>query len=181
LFWALRGGSGNFGIVTSFEYKTYPCGPTVLGGIVAWKAEDAAEVLPLYREIAGSAPRELTLVTLMRLAPPAPWLPKEVHGTPIIGVLACWTGRPEEGEKWVAPLRQHGKPVADIIMPRPYAQMQCLLDGTQPKGRRYYWKSEWLPRLEDDLFAQFRQGAAAIRSPHSAVIFFQVGGAIAEL
>jgi len=181
LFWALRGGSGNFGIVTSFEYKTYPCGPTVLGGIVAWKAEDAAEVLPLYREIAGSAPRELTLVTLMRLAPPAPWLPKEVHGTPIIGVLACWTGRPEEGEKWVAPLRKHGKPVADIIMPRPYAQMQCLLDGTQPKGRRYYWKSEWLPRLEDDLFAQFRQGAAAIRSPHSAVIFFQVGGAIAEL
>src|SRR5512134_3415547 len=88
LFWCLRGGSGNFGIVTSFEYRTYPVGPTVLGGIVAYHAEDAAQVLPRFAEIASAAPRELTLVAMMRLAPPAPWLPKEIHGKPIIGVLA---------------------------------------------------------------------------------------------
>jgi FAD/FMN-containing dehydrogenase len=182
LFWALRGGGGNFGIVTAFEYRTFPVGPTVLGGMVAWRAEDAARVLPLYRELASSAPRELTLVTLMRIAPPAPWLPKEVHGTPIVGVLACYTGRVEDGEKLLAPLRGLGKPVADIVMPRPYAQMQLLLDATQPKGRRYYWKSEWLPGLDDpELFGVFRERAAKISSPHSAVILFQVGGAVAEL
>jgi FAD/FMN-containing dehydrogenase len=181
LFWCLRGGGGNFGIVTAFEYKTFPVGPMVLGGIVAWKAEDAASVLPLYRELAMAAPRELTLVTMMRLAPPAPWLPKEIHGKPIVAVLVCYTGRVEDGEKLVAPLRAHGKPVADIVMPRPYAAMQCLLDGTQPKGRRYYWKSDWLARLDDELFVEFRSRAAQIDSPHSAVILFQVGGALNEL
>jgi FAD/FMN-containing dehydrogenase len=181
LFWALRGGSGNFGIVTAFEYKTYPCGPMILGGIVAWKAEDAPAVLAKYAEVANAAPHDLTLVTMMRLAPPAPWLPKEVHGTPIVAVLACYTGRPEDGEALIAPLRKLGKPVADIIMPRPYAQMQMLLDGTQPKGRRYYWKSEWLPKLSPELFEQFRVRAAAIPSPHSAMILFQVGGALNEL
>src|SRR5262245_59823506 len=181
LFWCLRGGSGNFGIVTGFEYKTYPCGPMILGGIVAWKAEDAPMVLAKYAEVANAAPRDLTLVTMMRLAPPAPWLPKEVHGTPIVAVLACYLGRPEDGEAHVAPLRQLCKPVADIIMPRPYAQMQCLLDGTQPKGRRYYWKSDWMSRLEPAMLDEFRARAAAIPSPHSAVILFQVGGALNEL
>jgi FAD/FMN-containing dehydrogenase len=181
LFWCLRGGSGNFGIVTSFELRTYPVGPTILGGMIAWKAEEAGEVLAAYRELATTAPRELTLVTLMRIAPPAPWLPKEIHGKPMIGVLACYTGRIEDGEKLVAPLRSLGAPVADILVPRPYTQMQGLLDATQPKGRRYYWKSEYLPGLDPALFPVFREQAAKIRSPHSAVILFQIGGSISEL
>jgi FAD/FMN-containing dehydrogenase len=181
LFWCLRGGSGNFGIVTSFEYKTFPVGPTILGGMIAWRAEEAPEVLRLYRELSAKAPRELTLVTMMRIAPPAPWLPKEIHGKPMIGVLACYTGKVADGEKLVAPLRALGKPVADILVPRPYAQMQGLLDATQPKGRRYYWKSEYLAELGPELFDLFRERAAAISSPHSAVIFFQIGGAIGEL
>jgi FAD/FMN-containing dehydrogenase len=180
LFWCLRGGGGNFGIVTSFEYRTFPVGPTVLGGMVVWPAEDAPAVLEMYRELTASAPRELTLVALMRIAPPAPWLPKQIHGEPIIGVLACHTGRIEEGEKLLAPLRQLGTPAADIVMPRPYTQMQSLLDATQPKGRRYYWKSEYLARLEPELLAGYREQAARIRSPHSAVILFQLGGAIAD-
>lgn len=181
LFWCLRGGSGNFGIVTSFEYRTYPVGPTVLGGIVAWRAEDADAVLARFHEVTRDAPRELTLVAMMRLAPPAPWLPKEMHGKPMIGVLACYSGAREDGERLLAPLRTLGAPVADMIAPRPYAQMQCLLDATQPKGRRYYWKSEYLGGLGPELFAEFRAQAARIASPHSAVILFQIGGALGEL
>jgi FAD/FMN-containing dehydrogenase len=181
LFWCLRGGSGNFGIVTGFEFKTYPVGPQVLGGMIAWRAEEAGTVLEAYKELASSAPRELTLVTMMRLAPPAPWLPKEIHGKPMIGVLGCYTGRIDDGEKLVAGLRKVGSPVADIMVPRPYAQMQSLLDATQPKGRRYYWKSEWIAGLEPGLFDLFRAQAAKISSPHSACILFQVGGAVNEL
>ena len=181
LFWCLRGGSGNFGVVTSIEYKTHAIGPTVLGGIIAWKAEEAADVLRRYHEVSASAPRELTLVTLMRYAPPAPWMPKEMHGKPMIGVLAVHSGRPEDGEPLIAPLRAVGKPVADIVMPRPYTQMQTLLDATQPKGRRYYWKSEYLPRLEPELLTQLIACAGRMPVAYSAAILFQVGGALNEL
>jgi FAD/FMN-containing dehydrogenase len=132
LFWALRGGSGNFGVVTAFEYQLYPVGPTVIGGGVAWRGEDAPEVLRFYRELAAGAPRELTLVALLRLAPPAPWLPAEIHGQPVVVIFACHTGDPDEGERLVAPIKAFGKPVADILVRRPYAQMQSLLDATQP-------------------------------------------------
>ena len=135
-------------------------------------------MLELYRTLAASAPPELTLVTLMRPAPPAPWLPKEVHGKPIVALLACHTGTLEEGEKAVAPIKAFGKPVGDVLVRRPYAQLQSLLDGTQPKGRRYYWKSEYLPRIEPALCTKVMDHAARIRSPHSAVILFQIEGAL---
>jgi FAD/FMN-containing dehydrogenase len=181
LFWCLRGGGGNFGIVTSFNNRTYPVGPTILGGMTVWKAEDAPRVLRAWAEIAESAPRELTMVALMRNAPPAPWLPKEIHGQPIVGVLACHLGRPEDGEKLLAPLHALPGPVASTLVPRPYAQLQGLLDATQPRGRRYYWKSEYLPGLDPAMLEVFRARAAANASPHSAVILFQVGGALNEL
>jgi FAD/FMN-containing dehydrogenase len=181
LFWALRGGSGNFGVVTSFELKLHDVGPEIIGGPVAWHAADAPEVLRFYRELTANAPRELSCVAILRLAPPAPWLPKEVHGKPIVMVLGVYTGPAAEGEKLVAPIKALGKPVADICVRRPYAQMQSLLDATQPKGRRYYWKSEYLPRIEpaacDTLLTHF----ASIPSPHSALIFFPIGGALNEL
>src|SRR5437867_1379537 len=140
LFWCLRGGSGNFGTVTSFEYKLVPVGPQVIAGAVAWKGEDAPAVLRFYRELTASSPRDLTCVAVLRIAPPAPWLPKEIHGKPIVAIFVCHSGRIEEGEEILAPLRALGRPVADIVTRRPYSQMQMLLDATQPKGRRYYWK-----------------------------------------
>jgi FAD/FMN-containing dehydrogenase len=181
LFWALRGGGGNFGIVTSFEYRLIPVGPEILGGAIAWRGEDAPEILRAFAEFSATAPRELTLVGVLRLAPPAPWLPKEIHGKPIVALFACYTGRPEDGEAVVAPLRKLGKPVADILQRRPYAQMQSLLDATQPNGRRYYWKSHYLPRIEPGLIDVAVAHAARIRSPHSAILMFQVGGALGEL
>ena len=98
LFWALRGGGGNFGIVTSFEYKLFPVGPEILGGAIAWRGEDTRQVLDAYREFSANAPRELTSVAVLRRAPPAPWLPKEVHGQPIIALFVCHSGRAEIGE-----------------------------------------------------------------------------------
>lgn len=181
LFWGLRGGGGNFGVVTGIDYALYPVGPEVVGGIVAWPAREAPNVLELYRTLAEKAPPELTLVALQRPAPPAPWLPKDMHGKPIVAILACYSGRPEEGEKLVAPIKAFGKPIGDVLVRRPYAQMQSLLDATQPKGRRYYWKSEYLPRIEPALCEKAISHAARIRSPHSAVIFFQIEGALNRL
>ncbi|GLI37404.1 FAD-binding oxidoreductase [Geobacter hydrogenophilus] len=181
LFWALQGGGGNFGVVTGIDYRLYPVGPEVVGGIVAWPASEAPGVLELYRTLAEEAPPELTLVAFMRPAPPAPWLPKEMHGKLIVALLACHSGTPEEGEKAVAPIKTFGSPVGDILVRRPYAQLQSLLDATQPKGRRYYWKSEYLPRIEPALCEKAIEHAAKIRSPNSAVILFQIGGALNRL
>ncbi len=181
LFWGLRGGGGNFGVVTGIDYQLHPVGPEVVGGLVAWPASEAPGVLELYRTLAEEAPPELTLVALMRPAPPAPWLPKEVHGQPIVALLACHSGDSAEGERAVAPIKSFGRPVGDVLVRRPYAQMQALLDATQPKGRRYYWKSEYLPRIEPALYEKAIAQAARIRSPHSAVILFQIGGALNRL
>jgi FAD/FMN-containing dehydrogenase len=181
LFWGLRGGGGNFGVVTGIDYALYPVGPEVVGGVVAWPASDAPEVLELYRTLAEEAPLELTLVAFMRPAPPAPWLPKEMHGKPIVALLACYSGSPEDGEKLVAPIKVLGNPIGDVLVRRPYAQLQSLLDATQPKGRRYYWKSEYLSRIEPALCEKVIEHAATIRSPHSAVTLFQIGGALNRL
>ena len=180
LFWALRGGGGNFGVVTGIDYKLYPVGPEVVGGVVAWPASDAPKVLEFYRTLAEKAPRELTLVALMRPAPAAPWIPKEMHGKPIIAILACFSGNPDEGTRFVAAIKTFGSPVADMLIRRPFTQLQALLDATQPKGRRYYWKSEYLPRIDPRLYDKFIEHAGRIRSPHSAVILFQLEGALNE-
>jgi FAD/FMN-containing dehydrogenase len=166
LFWGLRGGGGNFGVVTRFEYELFPVGPEILGGGIAWPAEDAPRVLELYRKVALEAPPELACVALMRNAPPAPWLAKEIHGKPVVGICICYSG----------PLEAFGSPVGDIVIRRPYTVQQSLLDATQPKGRRYYWKSEYLADLPPDLLAGVIQHASAIRSPHSAIVLFPMGG-----
>lgn len=181
LFWGLRGGGGNFGVVTGIDYTLYPVGPEVVGGMVAWPGEEADRVLELYRKLAEEAPAELTLVAIVRPAPPAPWLPKEWHGKLIAGILACYSGKPEDGEKLVAPIKKHGKPIGDILIRRPYAQLQSLLDATQPKGRRYYWKSEYLPEIKPELCNRIVKQAQSMVSPYAAIILFQIGGALNKL
>jgi FAD/FMN-containing dehydrogenase len=181
LFWALRGGSGNFGIVTSFEYRLFPVGPEILGGAIAWRGEDAKEVLNFYREFTANAPRETTCVAALRMAPPAPWMPKDMHGKPIVAIFVCHSGPIDEGEDIVAPLRAFGRPVADIVTRRPYTQMQSILDATQPKGRRYYWKSHYLPAVDPKAIDALIDHAGRIGSPHSAILLFQLQGALNEL
>ena len=181
LFWGLRGGGGNFGVVTGIDYTLYPVGPEVVGGLVAWPASKAPKVLEFYRNFAEEAPPELTLVTILRPAPPAPWLPQDMHGKPIVAILACYSGSPEDGERVVAPIKSFGNPIGDVLVRRPYTQLQSMLDPTQPKGRRYYWKSEYLRGIEPALCEKVIEHAGRIKSPHSAVILFQLGGALNRL
>jgi hypothetical protein len=115
LFWGLQGGGWNFGVVTGIDFNVYTVGPEILGGIVAWPAAEAEGVLELYRTLAEKSSTELTLVLILRPAPPAPWLPKEIHGKPIVAILACYSGQAEEGEKIVAPIKTFRKPVGDVL------------------------------------------------------------------
>ena len=181
LYWGLRGGGGNFGIVTAIDYKLYPVGPEIVGGLVAWPISEANKVLELYRTLAGNAPPELTIVAILRPAPPAPWLPGEWHGKLIVALLACYSGNPVEGEKLVAPIKKFGKPIGDVLVRRPYAQLQSLLDATAPKGRRYYWKSEYMPDIKAELCKKAVGHANNIPSPHSSIILFQLTGALNKL
>jgi FAD/FMN-containing dehydrogenase len=181
LFWGLRGGGGNFGIVTRFEHRLFPVGPEIMAGAIAWRGEDAPQVLEFYRTFAREAAPELAIIAGLRLAPPAPWLPKEIHGKPILAMFVCHTGDAAAGEKAVAPLKAFGKPVGDIVQRRTYVSQQSLIDATQPKGRRYYWKSEYLPEVSSDLLREVVEHAGRIESPHSAILLFPLDGALNRL
>ena len=178
LFWALRGGGGNFGVVTRFTFRLYEVGPLITGGLVAWGAERADEVLAVYRQVTDSAPRELTTVLTIRLAPPAPFLPPEWHGKPIVGMVACHTGADASAD--LAPLRELGSPIVDLIVEKPYTAQQAMLDATQPKGPNYYWKTEFIPGLSDGFLENFKAGALQVTSPMSQSIMFHLAGALNE-
>ena len=180
LFWALRGGGGNFGVVTEFVFRLHEVGPQVTGGLIAWPAARAEEVVNTFRQIAESAPRELTLVAVRRNAPPAPWVPQELHGTPIVIIVVCHSGTPQEAEADLAPLRALGDPIADLVMVKDYAVQQTLLDATQPKGNHYYWKSEFVAGLSDELIETYHAQFVNQKAPANQIVLFQVDGALNE-
>jgi hypothetical protein len=154
-------------------------GPAITAGLIAWPAEDHAEdVLGLYRDLTASAPREMTLVATMRLAPPAPFIPEMWHGKPIVAMIACHTGDPAQAERDLVPIKEFGKPIADLIMPKTYVEQQSMLDATQPKGANYYWKTEFIPELSEGYLEAVRANAAEIESPMSQVITFHIGGGV---
>ena len=181
LLWGLRGGGGNFGVVTSFEYRLHPVGPMVLAGVVLYPAASAREVLSRYREFAASAPDELTTIAVLRTAPPAPFLPTSVHGQPVVVIGACYAGPVMEGERVVAGLRRLGTPLADVIRPTPYVTHQGMLDPTAPHGLNYYWKSEYLPPLSNALIDTLVAHAWRAPSPESYTIIFHLGGAVGRV
>jgi FAD/FMN-containing dehydrogenase len=181
LFWGVRGGGGNFGIVTSFEYRLHPVGPIVLAGPIYHPLEDAHEVLRFYREFIGAAPDELTTIFNLRVAPPLPFLPEEVHGKPIVMVGACYAGAHEDGAEVVRPLKEFGTPIVDLLEPKPYTALQSMFDPSVPHGWHYYWKSIELPPLTDQAIDTLVEHAAALTSPKSYCIVFQLGGALARV
>ncbi len=181
LFWAIRGGGGNFGVVTEFTYRLHEVGPQITAGLIAWPAVDHAEdVLATYREMTATAPIELTLVSTMRLAPPAPFIPEVWHGKPIVAMIACHTGDPAQAERDLAPIKALGKPIADLIVPKTYVEQQSMLDATQPKQANYYWKTEFIPELSEGYLESVRANAAEIESPMSQVITFHIAGGVNE-
>jgi FAD/FMN-containing dehydrogenase len=174
----VRGGGGNFGIVTSFEYRLHPVGPTVLAGPIFYPLEDAPEVLRFYREFAAAAPDELTTIFNLRVAPPLPFLPQDVHGKPIVMVGACYAGSPQDGIDVVRPLKEFGRPIIDLLEPKPYLALQSMFDPAAPHGWHYYWKSVELPPLTDEAIDTLVEHAAVLTSPKSYCIVFQLGGAL---
>jgi FAD/FMN-containing dehydrogenase len=178
LFWALRGGGGNFGIVTRFTYRLHEVGPTITGGLIVWSADRVYDVLATYRDLTQSAPRELTAAVNVRLAPPAPFLPEEWHGRPVIALLVCHSG--EDPEPDLAPVRALGNPIADLVTEKPYTDQQAMLDGMEPKGRHYYWKTEYLAGLSNEFLDTFRDRALKVTSPLSESIVIHLAGALNE-
>jgi FAD/FMN-containing dehydrogenase len=180
LFWGIRGGGGNFGVVTSFEYRLHGVGPIVLGGPIFHPLEDAREVLAFYREFSATAPDELTTIFELSVAPPVPFLPEDVHGKPIVMVGACYAGAPEDGIDAVRPLKEFGNPIVDLLEPKPYTALQSMFDPSVPHGWHRYWKSVELPLLTDDAIDTLVAHASAQTSPKSYCIVFQLGGALAR-
>ena len=180
LFWGLRGGGGNLGVVTSFEYRLHPVGPIVLAGPVFHPLEDAREVLAFYREFVATAPDELTTIFELSVAPPAPFLPEAVHGKPIVMVGACYAGAPEAGVDVVRPLKEFGSPMVDLLEPKLYTVLQSMFDPGVPHGWHRYWKSVEVPLLTDDAIDTLVEHASAQTSPKSYCIVFQLGGALAR-
>jgi len=181
LFWAIRGGGGNFGIVTSFAYRLHPVGPIVLAGPIFHTLEDAAEVLRFYREFIAAAPDELTTIFELSVAPPVPFLPDEVHGKPVVMVGACYAGSLDEGTEVVRPLKQFGRPIVDLLEPKPYTALQSMFDPFVPHGWHRYWKSVELPPLTDEAIDTLVEHSSAPTSPKSYTIVFQLGGALARV
>jgi hypothetical protein len=141
-------------------------------------AAKAREVLGFYRDFIGSAPDELTTIVVLRMAPPAPFLPPSVHGQPVVVIGACYSGSVEEGERALAPLRRFGEPLVDLIRPTPYVSHQALFDPTAPHGLGYYWRSEYVPSLSDALVDTLAERAWGAATPESYTIIFHLGGAV---
>ncbi len=181
LFWALRGGGGNFGVVTAFEFRLHPVGPTILAGPVLWDAAEAGEVLRFYRDFIRDAPDELGTIVKFTTAPPLPVIPENLHWRPVVMVGACYAGPVEDGEQALRPLRACGTPLHDLVGPKPYLELQSALDSTVLHGWNYYWKASHLPELSDDIIDVIAARAFSFSSPRSYTAMFHLKGAVGRI
>jgi hypothetical protein len=181
LFWGVRGGGGNFGIVTEFEFRAYPLGPDVMAGPVFWSMDDAPEVLRFYRDWVAGCPDELMTIVVQRKAPPLPTVPSELVGELVIAVAACYAGPVEEGERVIRPLKEFGKPVLDLCMPKPYLAHQQMFDPSFRRGCWYYVRSCDIAQLDDDVVDVVAEYGHQITSPITSIALWQMGGAVARV
>jgi FAD/FMN-containing dehydrogenase len=181
LFWALRGGGGNFGIVTGFEFRLHALGPQVLSGLLIHPFADAPKLLRDYRSFVAQATDELTAWVVLRKAPPLPFLPKEWHGKEVMIIAVCFLGDPGVGERALAPLRTLGRPIADVIGPHPFVGWQQAFDPLLTAGARNYWKSHDFRELSDGLFAQLVEFAGRLPTAECEIFIANVGGAMARV
>ncbi|WP_336364156.1 FAD-binding oxidoreductase [Halalkalicoccus salilacus] len=181
LFWAIRGGSGNFGVVTSFEFDLHEIGPEVFFGPIVHPYEDAPDVFARYREFAGDAPRECCVWVNSVPAPPLPILPEEIHGTTVLVLIACYAGDLETGEAVLEPLREYGDPIADAVAPTPYVDAQRMLDDLYGAGARNYWKAANFTTLSERTIDTMIEYAERLPTPYSEILIHQVGGAVNDV
>ena len=181
LFWGVRGGGGNFGIVTEFEFRLNPVGPVVLAGPIFWPMEESANVLRFYRDWITDVPDELTTVVVHRRMPPLPIVPADLHGKPVVAVICCYAGPVEEGERVVRPMKEFGSPILDLCVPKPFLVHQSMFDPSFPPGWWYYFRSCDLAELSDDVIDIVADRATRMTSPLTAFPIFQLGGAISRV
>jgi len=176
LFWALRGGSGNFGIVTRFEYRLHAVGPDLLSGLIVYPFAQAKSVLQQYRQFIANAPNELSVWTVLRKAPPLPFLPAEVHGKEVVVLAILYAGDPANGEKLIAPLRTFGTPVGEHVGVQPYVDWQQAFDPLLTPGARNYWKSHNFTKIEDGLLDIVVRYVGTLPSDECEIFFGALGG-----
>lgn len=175
LFWAIRGGGGNFGVVTRFEFALHPVGPLVYGGLVVLPLTQARDALLKYRAANAGMPEELSVWAVLRLAPPLPFLPPEVHGKPVIVFAMCYTGPVENGPSAVEFVRAFGTPVGEHLGPMPYIAWQQAFDPLLTPGARNYWKSHNLSEIKDGLIDALLDAIDNLPSPQCEIFFGQIG------
>ncbi len=180
LFWGLRGGGGNFGVVTNFTFALQPLGPTVLAGMVVWPMDQAPAILAFIRDFIAEAPDEVGLMGNLRLAPPLPVAPPSLHGQPIVAVVATYAGPVEEGQEVFRPLTSICPPAFSTLAPKPYTLHQKAFDAAVPHGRHYYWKSHKLGPLTGEVIDIAVDQGSRITSPLSTIALFSFGGAVAR-
>ena len=181
LFWGIRGGGGNFGVVTSFDFTLHEVGPEVLSGLVIHPLEAAPDVLRFYRDFVSVAPEEFACWFVLRQAPPLPFLPAEWHGRGVLVLAMCYSGRIAEGERVAKPLRAFGAPIADVVAPHQYTAWQTILDPLLAPGMRNYWKSHDFQKLSNGLIDVLVEHAGRIPDPQTEIAFAQLGGAVSRV
>ena len=181
LFWGVRGGGGNFGIVTEFEFRLSPLGPQVLAGPVFWPIEEASSVLRFYREWIADAPDDLMTLVLERNAPALEGMPSDLVGQHVIAVACVYAGSIEEGERVLGPLKRFGSPALDLCQPRPFVEHQGMYDPSFEPGWNYYFRSCDVGELNDDIIDVMVEYGRRIESPISSVALWQMGGAVARV
>ena len=181
LFWGIRGGGGNFGIVTEFEFRLNPVGPGLLAGFIVHPMQDSPKLLRFYRDWISDAPDALQTIVIHRRAPAVDWVPTELHGKHVVMVGCCYAGPIEEGEMAVRPLTDFGAPVLDSCAPRPFVEHQAVTDGTYPHGRWYYFQSRDVGELTDEVIDTMVDHALRIESPHTGSPIFHLRGAISRV
>ena len=181
LFWGIRGGGGNFGIVTEFEFRLHELGPIVMAGLALWPLERAPEVVRAWRDFADAAPDEVSTACVVVTAPPEEFVPDDLKGRPALGMAAMYVGDPEEGGAAALQPVKALRPAVDLIGPMPYTAFQASLDVTAPPGLRSYWRGEYLRSLSDDAIDAFlRDGVALVETapPFSQAVIFRIGQAV---
>jgi FAD/FMN-containing dehydrogenase len=181
LLWGLRGGSSNFGVVTSFEFALHPVGPLVLGGLVLHPIETAAEVARAYRDLVETLPEKVVTSLGIVMAPPEPFVPADHVGKPTLGMFVLYVGDPDEGVEAVAPLRALGTPFADVVQPMPYTAFQSIVDGFNPMGFRHYHGGRHLAELTDGAIDTYVQYGQQTLSPLTQAVLFRHGGAVSRV
>lgn len=176
LFWAIRGGGGNFGVVTMFEFQLHPLGPEVLSGLIVFPFEQAKAVLTQYRALVDQMPDDLNVWAVLRQAPPLPFLPQEVHGKEVVVLALFYAGNIEEGKRAIEPLRSFGQPHGEHIGPMPYTAWQQAFDPLLAPGARNYWKSHNFSELNDDAIDTLIEYARKLPSPQCEIFIGLIGG-----